>query len=203
MRTKTLLLCAVAVAAAFSPAKSEAQSITATLDVVDPGLSVNGTVDGSFYQDWASGILDFTTFQAFCVEPLQGINYGETVVYQIQNPGTLNNSDSVAQLVGGYLASGRTNEDAAAVQWAIWEVILDSNPTQSLTAGVVNISPSGSATAALAQTYLANIGTYTPATLTYLKNSTRQDVVTWQAIPEPGTMGLAAFSALLLLRRRR
>jgi uncharacterized protein (TIGR03382 family) len=137
------------------------------------------------------------------VEPLQGINYGETVVYQIQNPGTLNNSDSVAQLVGGYLASGRTNEDAAAVQWAIWEVILDSNPTESLTSGVVNISPSGSATAALAQTYLANIGTYTPATLTYLKNSTRQDVVTWQAIPEPGTMGLAAFSALLLLRRRR
>ena len=44
---------------------------------------------------------------------------------------------------------------------------------------------------------------YSPVALTYLCNPTRQDVVTWNVVPEPTTAGLAALSGLLLLRRRR
>lgn len=204
MKTTKLLLCAVGLAAALVSAKVHAQQLTATLVEINPGMPVNGTVDGSFYQDWASGVADFGDFEAFCVEPLQGLSYAETVVYQIQDPGTLVNSDVVAHLVGGYLASPRTAADAAAVQWAIWEATTETSLSEaSLFTGNVLITAGSSATATLANLYLANAGSFTPATLTFLTHPERQDVITWEVIPEPGVTGLAALSAFALLRRRR
>ncbi|MEI7927726.1 MAG: hypothetical protein WCH40_04190, partial [Verrucomicrobiales bacterium] len=40
--------------------------------------------------------------------------------------------------------------------------------------------------AAFANSYLSNVNSYTPVNLTYLTNGTRQDVVTWNMVPEPG-----------------
>lgn len=205
MKTTKLLIRAVAVAAAFAAVNAKGQNLTATLSGILPGLSVNGTMDnGSFIQNYPSGVLDFTDFDAFCVEPTQDLSFGETLVYQIQSPLSLANSDTIARLVGGYLASSRSDQEAAAVQWAIWETTTESLLAPSLLDGNVRITtPVSQDTALLANQYLANINNYTPATLTYLTNGTRQDLVTWNTVPEPASAGLVALSGLILLRRRR
>ena len=194
-----------ATAAAFVAVAAQGQNFPATLVGVSPGLAVTGTVDnGSFTQEYPSGVMHFTDFDAFCVEPTQAVSFGETLVYQVQDPSSLGNYDKIARLVGGYLSSSQTAADAAAVQWAIWETTTETLSSPSLLDGNVRIStPVSQDTAALANLYLAKLDTFSPATLTYLTNPTRQDIVTWSTVPEPGSAGLAALSALMLLRRRR
>jgi hypothetical protein len=210
MKTNKLLICAVAVSAALAAVNAKGQNLTATLNGISPGLTLEGTWNGSFFYDYPAGVMNFTDegtgldFAAFCVQPLQDIAYGETLVYEIQNPLSLANIDIVARLIGGYLASSPTDQNAAAVQWAIWEITTETTAAQTLFEGSVRIiDPVGVATASLANQYLANVMNYSPVALTYLSNPTRQDVVSWNVIPEPASVGLAALSGLLLLRRRR
>jgi hypothetical protein len=208
MKTK-LLLCAVGFASFLFTEKAQSQSLTVHFVEISPNVPVNGSVNGSYFLDYPSGVALFQEFQAFCVDPLQDLSYGETVTYDIQDAGTLTNSLAIAKLVGGYLASDQTAEDAAAVQWAIWEVVAELSGSSSLLDGNVVLSPTsetnphGSTIASLGNQYLANIDSFTPATLTYLYSETHQDVVTWEVVPEPATAGLAVLSALMLFRRRR
>jgi hypothetical protein len=208
MKTTNLLICAISVASAMAVSNAKGQTISAHLIDISPGLPVRGTIDnGSFVQDYPSGVFRFTDFNAFCVEPQEALSYGESLIYEVQNISLLPNSDKIARLVGGFLASSQTGADAAAVQWAIWEVtnetLSGSSATPLLDGNVRIIVPESLATANLANQYLANINTYVPASLTYLHNTGRQDVVTWNLVPEPSVLGLTAFSALLCLRRRR
>lgn len=205
MKTTKLLICAVAAIAAYSAANAQGQNIPATLSTITPGLSVNGTYDGGgFVHDLPSGVLDFTSFDSFCVAPLEILGYGDTVIYQVQDLSSLANSEDIARLIGGYLASPQTDLDAAAVQWAIWEVTSETSLTRSLLGGDVRVTtPVSEDTALLANVYLSNLSTYSPVSLTYLTSDTHQDIVTWNLVPEPGTAALAALSGLALLRRRR
>ena len=205
MKTTKLLVCAVALSAALAAAKAQSQTLSATLIEITPGAQVTGTFDnGNFTHTYPAGISHFAEFDAFCVDPLQDLSYGGTYVYQIQDPATLANSDTIAKLVGGYLASAQTGDDAAAVQWAIWEITTELSGTQSLYTGNVRIiTPASETIATLASQYLANVNSYTPVGLTYLTNPDHQDIVTWNVVPEPASVGLAAISGLLLLRRRR
>lgn len=212
MKTTKLLICAVAVAAALAAVKAQGQTLTATLAEINPGAPVSGTFNnGSFVQNYPSGVLDFTDFDAFCVEPLEDLSFGQTVVYQIQDPGSLSNSETISRLVGGYLSSISSSNPqldpglhAAAVQWAIWEVSAESLLGYSLLDGNVRITtPVSQDVADLANQYLANVSTYTPANLVYLTSDTHQDIVSWNAVPEPASAGLAALSGFFLLRRRR
>lgn len=205
MKTTKFLICAISIVAALAAANAKSQTLSATLVDVSPGLSVNGTLDdGAFVQNYESGVLRFAEFDAFCVEPLESLSYGETLVYDIQNPGTLANYDTIARLIGGYLASSQTNEHAAAVQWAIWETTSETLSSPSALTGNVRITtPAGDSIAALANSYLLNANSFAPASLVYLTSAGRQDVVSWNVVPEPASVGLAALSGLLLLRRRR
>lgn len=205
MKTTKLLICAISIAAAVAAARAGAQSLPATLIDFSPVMSVNGTInDGGFIQDYPSGVMRFTEFEAFCVDPTEDISFGESLVYQIQDISLLTNYSTVAKLVGGYLASAKTNEDAAAVQWAIWETTTETlSSTASLLDGNVRITSLSQPTADLANQYLANVDNFAPANLIYLTHDGRQDVVSWNVIPEPGSLVLTAFSAVLLLRRRR
>jgi hypothetical protein len=216
MKTTKILICAISIAAAVAAANASAQNISATLDGFSPFLPVNGTVDGgSFYQDYPSGVMNFTgpggvKFDAFCVEPSQGLSFPETLVYEVQDSSLIPQSEIVAKLIGGYLNSinsldsSQTAAHAAAVHWAIWEVVSDGIVSPSFSSGNIQITtPQYQSTVDLATTYLNNVNSYTPVALTYLTNGTRQDVVSWQVVPEPGTVGLLAFSALCFLRRRR
>jgi hypothetical protein len=208
MKTNTkLLLCVAGIAAALASAHSNAQNLTATFLTESPAQSVLGTLplEGNTYTYYNSGVAHFNRFDAFCVDPYQSIYYNETVVYNVQNPSTLANSGTISRLVGGYLASDRTSLDAAAAQWAIWEVVADGVNSPSLSTGLVKIAPSDAAVAAKAESFLANVNSYTPAHITYLTSATRQDMITiCTCVPEPGTALLSAFGALgLLVRRRR
>jgi hypothetical protein len=204
----TLLLCAVGFASFAFSGKALSQTIVTTLVEISPNVPVNGSLDGSYFQDYPSGTLLFTDFQAFCVEPAQGISYGQTLTFDLQDPQSLVNSVAISKLIGGFLASGGTALDAAAVQWAIWEVVAELSPNRSVTDGNVIISPNSPTTpqsdavASLADQYLANIDTFAPASIYYLSHPDYQNVVTW-VIPEPGSAALAALSALVLVRRRR
>lgn len=140
---------------------------------------------------------------AFCVDPLQPVSSGQTLTYEIQDVSTLQNSAIISRLIGGFLASSQDASQAAAVQWAIWEVLEESSSSFTLSSGDVKISNSDNATRNLANYYLANEASFTGVQLTYLTNKKSQDMVTWKVIPEPTSAALCALSSLLLLRRRR
>lgn len=205
MKTTKFLICAISIAAAVAAVRASGQSLPATLNEISPGLLVNGTVnDGAYVGDFFAGVLRFDGFDAFCVEPNEPLGYGDNLVYQVQDASLLSNADTVARLITAYLDSPQTADHAAAVQWAIWEATTETLAGPSLLDGGVRISiPANEPTATLANQYLTNAGNFAPATLVYLTNSGRQDVVTWTPIPEPGTFTLAALSALALFRRRR
>lgn len=205
MKTTKILICAVALAAAFSAIKANGQTLSAKLINNSPGMAVTGTIsDEAVLNSYPAGVLNFENFGAFCVEPNQPIVYGETLVYDIQDPTTLANVETISRLIGGYIKSDKTALDAAAVQWAIWETTSELLPIHSLDTGNVRISSTASGdVATLANQYLNNVNSYSPATLTYLTNSTSQNIVTWNVVPEPGSAALLALSALLLICRRR
>jgi hypothetical protein len=170
VKTTKPLICTVAVAAAFAAASAKGQSLPATLIGIEPGIGVTGTIDnGSFFQEYPSGVMKFTEFEAFCIEPTEGISYGEPLVYQVKNSLSLGPTDMVSRLVGGYLAALNTPltevekaQNAAAVQWAIWEVTTESINPFSLADGNVRISADlNQDTINLANQYLANTASFT------------------------------------------
>lgn len=204
MKKNKFLVGVVALLAAFSAISVKAQNFPVTFDGVAPGLPVHGTFHGTEPLDLPSGVCSFGEMKAFCVEPAEPLAYGETLVYQVQDSASLANYGTISKLVGGFLASPQDERHAAAVQWAIWEVVLDGVDAPSFATGNSRIVGDASQDIALlASDYLANVSSYNPAALTYLTNAGKQDVVTWSTIPEPSSAGLIALSGLILLRRRR
>ncbi len=210
------LLCIGAVAYGLAAITANGQSFDAKLISVDPSLTIKGTFDGGTVQNRLAGVANFTTtsqfgnvdFDAFCVEPLATISVGQTLTYEVTSNSQLTNADKVAKLVGGFLSSSQSNADAAAVQWAIWEVTFENSSTFSLSNGNVNVGGSNPslATRTLGNQYLTNINSYTAANIQYLTNSKFQNMVSFgpvNAIPEPSSLGLLALSSALMLRRKR
>lgn len=204
MKTTKFLICAISIAGLIAAVRANSQTLSATLVDYSPFAIADGTLDnGSSSFNYPAGAMRFTEFDAFCVEPLQGISYGETLIYQVVDSSLLPNVDVIGRLVGGYLASPKSNEDAAAVQWAIWEITNETLLGPSLSDGNVRIDPASQSIRDLANFYLSNNQNYEPVAITYLTNGNRQDVISWNVIPEPGSAILAGLSSLLLLRRRR
>lgn len=214
MKQLALLVCAGAVTFAASVATSYGQSFDAKLVSISPALTVNGTFNnGGTFQNYASGVNNFTSsdfggfdFEAFCVEPNSFITVGQTLTYEVTSLSSLTNAEKVSKLIGGFLGSSQSAADAAAVQWAIWEVTTDgvSSPA-SLSDGPIRVA-SGESTQTLGNQYLANIDSYTGAEIYYLTNSEYQNMVGYKhgdVIPEPASLGLVALSGILLLRRKR
>jgi hypothetical protein len=63
--------------------------------------------NGSFIQEYPSGASLFTEFEAFCGDPLQGLTYGQNLIYQIQDPTTLDLHSGEAGLSHPLTVSGR------------------------------------------------------------------------------------------------
>ncbi len=195
----------VAISFACVASSTTAQTLETTFVGLAPDQQLEGSFDGgASIKTIHAGLMEFDTFFAFCVEPLQPITYGETLIYQIQDPQSLVNSEVISRLIGGYLASPRSVMDATAVQWAIWEMVADSTLPSSLASGSVRITDlTGQDTLNLANSYLANNQSFASANLTLLTNGARQDVITWNAIPEPSSAMLSVLGVLALIRRKR
>lgn len=207
MKTK-LLLCAVGLASFLVLEKAQSQTLVTTFVEVNPGVPVYGSFDGSYFYDYPTGEMIFNdvSFTSFCVEPTQGINFGGTMIYDIQDSSNLVNFTLVEKLIGGYLASTQTAQEASAFQWAIWEVVAESSGTQNLFDGNLLIDPQDAedlAIANLANSYLANIDSFTPVEFTYLYSEIHQDLAVIGVIPEPSSAALLGLGAVALLRRRR
>ncbi|MEP2775905.1 MAG: PEP-CTERM sorting domain-containing protein [Luteolibacter sp.] len=206
MKTNTIIWCAALAATSLCPGLAGGQTIDTTFNNVAPSLIIKGRfVSGATYKSYNSGVMNFkdVTFDAFCVDPWQTISSNQALTYQIQDISTLKNAAIISRLVGGFLASTQSASEAAAVQWAIWEVLAETSSSFTLSSGDVKIDSVNSATRDLANTYLANQASFTGVQLTYLTNSKSQDMVTWQVVPEPTSAALCALSSIFLLRRRR
>lgn len=204
-KTPTLMkmtrICGITVLTALATASPIlGQTLTDTFISVDPGVSAKGTFDGTNFRFINSGIVQFSGFEAFCIDPLQGVSVGEAITYDVTfDYSTPEVSSAISKLAGGYYSSGQSDLDAAAVQWAIWEVLLDG-PDGSLFTG--NSQLMDLEVAVLANDFLAQLPDLPVTDVIFLTNPTRQDMMT-TSIPEPASLSLVAITSLLLLRRRR
>lgn len=209
MQLPKLLICTISVVATALTTQVQAQNLSTTLINFQPTLQVMGTLTADpVGEDLTSGVMKFESdsgnFDAFCVQPAVPMSFGDTPTYQIQDISLLPAAGQIAQLIGGYISSAQTNEDAAAVQWAIWEITNEVTLPPSLLDGNVQvISPTAIATKA--NDFLTNINTFAPVELVYLTDGTAQNVVTWSVniVPEPSSACLVVLSALCVFRRRR
>lgn len=206
----TLSVVRIAGALFFSAVSLPAQNLTATYLTVSPYEQLSGSFDGVTFNTKTAGVLNFDYADAFCVEPLQFVS--GTVNYLIQPNSSLPNSESIAKVAGAYLASSRTSRDAAAAQWAIWEIVTDGLNSPSFRDGNLKIffrsrgnQPVGSEETerkALEYISLSQLPGTPSASLLYATHPTSQNVVF--LIPEPSGVFLGALGITsLLLRRRR
>lgn len=185
-----------------------AQTLTATLNTVSPYEQLSGSFNGGTSFDLkTAGVLDFDYADAFCVEPLQPVS--GTVVYDLQPKSSLMNSASIAKIMGAYLASSKSSREAAAAQWAIWEIASDGISSPSFRNGSVQIffdrrasvQALGTETKALQYLSLSQLPSTPSAPFLYATHPTMQNVVFM--IPEPSSAFLGALSITALLIRRR
>jgi hypothetical protein len=194
------ICCITVLATLATTASTNAQDLSAKYLGIDPGSSVKGTFDGTNFRFVQSGLVQFEGFEAFCIEPTQGISIGEVVDYDIAfSYSAPDVTESIAKLVGNYYSSGQTANEAAATQWAIWEVVIDGTTGSSLFTGNTRVDNAG--IGGLANSYLSQLPTLPVADVEFLTNPKRQDMV--RLVPEPASASLFALASLLLFRRRR
>jgi len=180
-----------------------AQTLEATYLGINNGIVGFGTLDGGPLADTGSGEHDFDLFSGFCSDPYDGLTNGESVVYTIQDPGTLGEIGAIQRILDGYYNHSAQNAlDAAGAQWAIWEVIQDGAGSPSFTSGLVQLGSSSANIATRALDYFSALSSYQPLPVTLLVSESRQDMII--VVPEPAAAALAATTlGLLALRRRR
>jgi hypothetical protein len=150
-------------------------------------------------------------FLAFCVDLTQFINNPQYAVINnsLFSGATLENMERLFSSVLGGMALGDvidTSLEAAAMQVAIWEVMMDTGNGYDLDAGAFSMSNNATveaqADAYLAGLFNGNTGEYK---LTFLESDKHQDLVTVAPVPLPASalMMVAGLGGLAAARRRR
>ncbi len=180
-----------------------AQTLEATYLGINPGIVSLGTLSGDPVTEIEAGLRQFDKFTAFCTDPFGPITYGETTVYEIQNPINLKGLGTIQRILDGfYNHSAQTALDAAGAQWAIWEAIQDDAGSPSFDVGLAQLDSSASDVATRALDYYAALPSYRKLPVQHLVHPDRQDMII--VVPEPAAASLlAATLGLLCLRRRR
>jgi MYXO-CTERM domain-containing protein len=200
-------------------------------------LSVQRTVDnGAVWRDTTIGVfqftrtggtlplIDFTTFYAFCIEPLEFVQQGSTYTYDwnaLENGATniggmgTTKANLIRELFARWdptLGQGLTSLEAGAIQIAIWEIVRETSGSLNVSTGTTRFqnAQGGTPQLDLAQSYLSSLtGAANAPRLQNLHALTwvgAQDVVVqYTHTPEPGYSALAGLLLLgvPLARRRR
>lgn len=162
------------------------------------GMGLNRTVEFKYLGDTIStttGQLLITrdggpVEAAYCVDLDHGLK--TDWVANVGSPAGLNGGPQIAYLFDTYAGSVTTNNQAAGLQLAIWEVLTDWDVGVNLGAGDFRVN-SGQPGYSEAVTYLtglpANYNDFPPPVVLFSKYNPRsQDLI----VPEPATLALLA-----------
>ncbi|MEX0282928.1 MAG: VPLPA-CTERM sorting domain-containing protein [Arenibacterium sp.] len=180
-----------------------------TVKITTPGPGYDGYVRaGMFHLSADQGIGDFL---AFCVDLAQFVKNPQYAV--INNAlfagATLENMERLfSSVLGGGTLSDviDTSVEAAGLQVALWEVMLDTGNGYDLDNGAFSMSENAGVEAQ-AEAYLSGLfnGKTGAYKLTFFESDKNQDVVTVAPVPLPASalMILAGLGGLITLRRRK
>lgn len=157
-----------------------------------------------------------TQFGSYCIELTQTLAFNTTYEFTLANledapvpatppygvPMGAAKADAIRELWGRFWSPAFTNQDSAAFQLAIWEIVYDGPNGANTGTGVVNLfSNINPATITQANTWLAALDGTGPRA-NYLQALT-SDEFQDQIIPTPGAGVLALGGVLLSAGRRR
>lgn len=213
------------IVAGASAAVAQGDVLTLTFQNVSPGAGVQYSLNsGGDFNGTTAGVMNWVGgYETFCIQLEEYISGGQQVTYNVLDvadvpdaePGAMGTfrAGLIEDLYARNYASIASDEDAAAFQVAIWEIVHERGDTfNPLTLGDLGLS-TGTArftsvngnVLTLAGDLLAGLGgAYNDEFLTFsslrgLSNETRQD----QLIVVPGPGALAGIIGVAAMRRRR
>lgn len=223
MRVCVLGTAAIAAGVMFT-GQAQAGFVTATLNSIAPVVNVEVSSNtGANFVTVRAGLNNFTgaptnpagldgPFTAFCIDFSQTISLGGTYTDYTISP--LANAptpplpphqpmgpviaDQISELWGRFRLGLSSNEDYAAFQVAIWELIYDNNKT--VTTGDFQLR-NNATVAGIAQGFINAIDGLGPreAGLFALTSGSTQDML----VPAPGAGMLLGAAGLVAVRRKR
>jgi hypothetical protein len=132
---------------------------------------------------------------SFCIDIRQNAPTGPYVRYDIYaledapvgSPMLAVKADDLRRLFAGHFQETLTNNQAAAFQAAVWEIINETSGTYNVYNGAFHIAESwGSGWGGLANTYLGDLASYAPdSRVSALVNASAQDYALTISSPNP------------------
>jgi hypothetical protein len=217
MRNIKFHLLAAACALAASQARADDVSFSGfahgsesvTFTVSAPNAPKTESVDAGGFATVVNG---GPSFDAYCVDLYQTINFGAPPYTEYTPPGTSHvfaNSNAYSDLSKLYATAGVVNNavDEAAFQIAVWEIAYETTGTYDLTKGSASFSggtADSSGALTLASTWLGELGDNGAGPgIVVRESSEHQDMIS--PVPEPETYALfmAGLAAVGFMARRR
>jgi hypothetical protein len=192
-------------------------SANVQVGTVTPSLPLTTISAGAFNTKVDSG----PTFESWCADLWQTLSFntayslgaGQTYTYQPSMVGYVTAARTLTQATVDDLSRLYTqahtaivgnSSNSAALQLAMWEVLFETSGSYDLAAG--NVFAASSPIRATATAWLTNLGSYSPDYVVsgYVSTS-RQDVIVFAPVPEPGTYALllAGLGMMGFIMRRR
>ncbi|MBC7781591.1 MAG: hypothetical protein H7125_15975 [Proteobacteria bacterium] len=212
LRAVTAGLCLLASIAASAPASAALTQNNYVNGFSDFTLNRPGQSGQSVQAGGFSGVFNGAAFISYCLELAQTFSFGTTYnsyasvpVASAPNTSPMGGAKAsdLSRLMGSYFAgSFASTLTTTAMQLAIWEIVYETGPAYTVDAGGFEVTGGDAGSRALANTYLANLGSIS-APLLALGSPDQQDFIT--VIPVPPSMALFAGGLLFGLwgvRRR-